>query len=132
MVLTLRRIAFGSFFVASSQVGRTLLSILESLVPLAVLLPLLLPPRDSGAVYEPADKGFRVAVACTVGGCTVGGAVIALLRGSLSIGWTKPTAEAWQCKLRCKDEPYHVAPRTTGSIRPIRGSRTIYTVKRRR
>ena len=86
MVLTLRRIAFGSFFVASSQVGRTLLSILESLVPLGVILPLLLPPRDSGAVYEPADKGFRVAVACTVGGCTVGGAVIALLRSSLSIG----------------------------------------------
>ncbi|MES3154232.1 hypothetical protein [Sphingomonas faeni] len=73
--------AFGSFFVASPQVGRTLLSVLKWLVPIAVILPLLLPPRDSTAGHEPNDKGFRFAVACTVGG-----AVVALLLSSLSIG----------------------------------------------
>ncbi len=76
--------AFGSFFVASPQVGRTLLSVLKWLVPIAVILPLLLPPRNRSAGHGTNDKGFRLAVACTIGG-----AVVALLLSSLSIGMDK-------------------------------------------
>jgi hypothetical protein len=73
--------AFGSFFVASPQVGRTLLSVLKWLVPIAIILPLLLPPRIIRAGHETNDKGYRLAVACTVGG-----ALVAILLSSVSIG----------------------------------------------